>query len=104
MTTHISAVDVLNWDYMVKIAREHRYLVHSTDPQRALAKFAFSFVEADPEDRDAVLSELLRDMTKPPSTRRGNEELVAYLAGILQSDQKLLRKFAKQCGVRLLPQ
>jgi hypothetical protein len=99
----LSAVDELNWDYLARIAREHRSLVHSTDPQRALAKFAFSFVEAHPEDRDAVLSNLLLDMTRPPSTKRGNETVVAYLAGILQSDPDLLRKFAKQEGVRLLP-
>jgi hypothetical protein len=95
----LAAADVLNWDYLVRIAEYVEGRV--TSPTKALAGFAYAFTStADEGIQNQMLIDLLRNATDHCS-RDAAEEFIERLAILLQSDHKLLRQFARENGVRL---
>ena len=63
MADKLSAVDVLDMEYLRTIARRHD-LAYTTDPRTALQLFAYDVVEAaDVEDQNEILGQLLARMT-----------------------------------------
>jgi len=95
----LDACDVLNWDYLVKIAVKAERPARNL--QEALTGFAYDFTStSDDEIRNDMLKDFLRRATDNTS-RTSAEEVIKCLSGHLRSDHQLLRKFAKQCGVRL---
>jgi hypothetical protein len=99
-TPTLTAVDVLNWDYLVEIGEFFEPREKIT-PAEAIRAFAYSLVStASEETRNAMLTSILQNATRWSSTET-NEIYVAWLARMLKSDLALLRRFAKQVGVRL---
>lgn len=96
----LRACDVLNWDYLVKIAEEKSERDAKTVTE-AVRKFAYDFTSTADEDvRDNMLIEWLQNGTYKQSKDTA-EEIVARLADSLKTDLGTLRKFAKENGVRL---
>ena len=95
----LNASDVLNWDYLVKIgAKLERPIKTLSD---VLIDFAYNFTSAKSEDiRNQMLAAWLHDVTDNTS-RENAEEVIKTLSVYLRTDHELLRKFAKQQGVRL---
>lgn len=97
----LSAVDVLNWDYLREIG-DYYDPSGVSDPSAGIRAFAYSFVSTSSEEiRDTMLANILLPPTRWAS-KEANEEYVVWLARALKSDLELLRRFAKQVGVRLL--
>lgn len=95
----LNAVDVLNWDYLVKIGE----IVDESarDPEMAFKGFAYAFTStASEENRNQMLLDILRNATRVSSVDT-NEEFVAHVAARFKSDLSLLRRFAKENGIRL---
>ncbi len=93
------AVDVLNWDYLVKISDYVEVRGRSSD--EALRGFAYAFTSTSDETvRNEMLRELLVNATANCS-KQAAEEFVAWLSTALHSDVGKLRKFAKENGIRL---
>jgi hypothetical protein len=95
----LNACDVLNWDYLVEIA------VKAEQPAKslfeALTGFAYDFTStADEGVRNQMLLDFLHNATDNTS-RESATEVIKCLAKQLRSDEKLLKKFAKQSGIRL---
>lgn len=87
-----NAAEVLNLEYLRSIARDPQDLVYSTDPQKALAVFAFEFVEAANEnDQNDVLGQLLERVTHGHSANT-NEQVLEYLAGMFRTNVQGLRR------------
>jgi hypothetical protein len=96
---NLRACDVLNWDHLRAIEAPPQQ--GQRDLNQGFAVFAYDFTStADEDRRDVMLSEMLKNATNGQS-RDTAEKIVKRLAEALKSDHKNLRKFAKQCGVRL---
>lgn len=95
------ACDVLNWDYLVAIAEKAEGQRKTLDA--VLKDFAYDFTSTADEDvRDEMLRNILKNATDNTS-RKAAEEFIKNAANRFQCDHKLLREFAKEAGVRLLP-
>lgn len=93
------ASDVLNWEHLVAISEKPEGRAENFD--MAMRHFAYSFTStADQDRRDTMLSDMLRNATDHHS-KESAEDVVKTLATKLNCDRKELRKFARQCGVRL---
>lgn len=98
MPDKLNAIDVVDWEYLCKIANPHD-LAYSTDPQRALEIFAFQLTHAeDAEHQNEVLRKLILRMTSG-HTKETNRQVMVYLAGKCRANAQLLTEFAKQEGV-----
>jgi hypothetical protein len=96
----IDAVDVFDWDYLVRIAR-FLELHALRKVEHAIQLFAYRFTAmASVEDQNRFLYEWIRDATHLQS-REGAEEILAVLAKHAHGSIDLLRIFAKQNGIRL---
>jgi hypothetical protein len=102
MDSHkIRSADVLNWDYLCEISQYVDPSEAARNLQDALAVFAYAFTStADPDVQDRLLRDLLVRATFAHSADSA-EEIVRLLARRTRSDLRLLRQFARQCGIRL---
>lgn len=101
MAQKLNAIDVLNWEYLCRVADAHSELAYTTDIQRAIEKFAFAFTQAtDVDDQNEVLTQLLEDATFGNSAA-ANDEVLDWFAEFLCTDRRLLREFARQQGIRI---
>ena len=95
----LDACDVLNWDHLVKIATKAEKPAGNL--AEALTGFAYDFTSTSSDEiRNEMLGDFLHNATDNTS-RASAEEVIKCLSDRLQSDHQLLRKFAKQCGIRL---
>ena len=95
----LRAVDVLNWDYLVAISEKAEGRIKNL--KQAIAGFAYDFTSTANDDiRDQMLLDFLKNGTANVS-RKSAEDFVRTLAHHLQSDYELLRKYAKENGIRL---
>jgi hypothetical protein len=95
----LRASDVLNWDYLARIADGSQEDAEVLS--EGLAIFAYDFTStADEDRRDAMLAELMKNATAHQSKDTA-EKIVERLASGLQSDPQRLRQFGKENGVRL---
>jgi hypothetical protein len=70
----LNAVDVLNWEYLVKIG-EFLEPDHKPTPDEAIKGFAYSLVSTGSEEiRDTMLTSILLNATRWSSAEK-NEEL-----------------------------
>ena len=99
-TPKLRACDVLNSDYLVKIAASAQG--DSADLSQGWAVFAYDFTStADEDERDTLLADVMKNATASQSKDMA-EEVVARLAVVaLRSDHQKLRQFGKENGVRL---
>jgi len=98
MADKLIVTDVLDIEYLRKIARAHD-LAWTTDPRTALEIFAYQLTEApNAEEQGRILNELLARMTHGHSKEK-NREVLTYLAGKLNTHARLLMEFAKQGGI-----
>ena len=97
---NLDAVDVLNWEYLVKIATffEEWEVKHL---HQAIRTFAYGFTSTDSvEKQNSLLACWLENATHLQSAETA-EEIVSTLAELTCSDLQSLRRFAKQNGIRL---
>jgi hypothetical protein len=95
------ACDVLNWDYLVEIAEKAQGQRKTLDA--GLKDFAYDFTSTADEDvRDEMLRNILRNGTENTS-RMAAEEFIKNAATRFHCERKLLREFAREAGIRLLP-
>jgi hypothetical protein len=95
----LRASDVLNWDYLVKIANRSQEDAKFLD--EGLATFAYNFTStADDDNRNALPTDLMHNATDQQSKDTA-EKIVELLAFRLQTDLQKLRQFGKENGVRL---
>jgi hypothetical protein len=95
------ACDVLNWDYLVEIAEKAQGQRKTLDA--GLKDFAYDFTSTADEDvRDEMLKNILKNGTDNTS-RTAAEEFIKNAAIRFRCERKLLREFAREAGVRLLP-
>ena len=95
----LNASDVLNWNYLLQIAAKP----DSPTPHlsEAIPKLAYALTSAASEEtQNEELVEALKNATDGQS-RETAERVVMRLAQLFQSDPKLLRRFAKENGIRL---
>ncbi|HWY20229.1 MAG TPA: hypothetical protein VNX26_03355 [Candidatus Acidoferrum sp.] len=98
MGVKLNAADVLDLEYLRRIARGHD-LAYSTDPRTALEIFAYDVIEAiDTEDQNEILRQLLARMTFGHS-KATNMEVLEYLAGKFNTHARLLVAFGRQEGI-----
>lgn len=96
--TKLIASEILNWEYLVKIAARFDDTI---DLPAALADFAYNFTSSANDDvRNEMLTGLMKNGTDNQS-KESAENLVRYVAQWLQTDHVKLRAFAKENGVRL---
>ena len=96
----VDAVDILDWNYLVQIGvyldRNEIKTLH-----QAIQVFAYAFTSiGDTESQNRLLAEWIQNATYLQSTETA-EEILHALADYSRADLDLLRKFAKQNGVRL---
>jgi hypothetical protein len=95
----LRACDVLNFDYLAKIADKSEEDAEVLD--EGLATFAYNFTStADEGNRDTLLANLMSNATAHQSKDTA-EKIVELLARRLQTDHQKLREFGKENGVRL---
>jgi hypothetical protein len=95
------ASEVLNWDYLVEIAEKAQGKRKTLDA--VLKDFAYDFTStADEDRRDEMLKNILKNATENTS-RMAAEEFIKNAAIRFHCERKLLREFAKEAGIRLLP-
>ena len=100
MVKRLNAIDVVDWDYLKRLAQPHD-LAWSTDPKRVLEIFAFQLTSAeDTESQNDVLAALLLRITSGHS-KETNLGVIIYLADKFCTHPQLLCEFAKQVGVLL---
>jgi hypothetical protein len=96
----LDAIDVLNWDHLLKIG-EYLDADSAHTPDQALRAFAYAFVStASEEGRNAMFSDILRNATFAQSEET-NERFIEWLASKLRCDIAQVRRYAKENGVRL---
>ena len=96
----LRACDVLNWNYLVEIGEKPEGGIPQNFIQ-ALREFAYDFTStADEDARDEQFTGILKRATDHES-KESAEELMKVIATHLHSDRNMLRKFAKENGVRL---
>jgi hypothetical protein len=97
----LRACDVLNWDYLVEIGEKAQGQRKTIDA--GLKDFAYDFTStADENIRDEMLKSIVKNATDNTS-RTAAEEFIKNAAIRFRCERKLLREFAKEAGVRLLP-
>jgi len=95
----LDAIDVVNWDYFVEIAECPTERPRTAD--EAAKGFAYAFTStADEEIRNQMLLDILKNGTRTGSVY-SCEDFIRNAAGIFHCDSKLLRRFAKEGGIRL---
>ncbi len=96
----INAADIFDWDHLVQIgAYLERNEIRTLED--AIKVFAYAFTSlANVADQDRLLAEWIQRATHFQS-RNTSEEILAALASHAHGDLELLRKFAKQYGIRL---
>jgi hypothetical protein len=96
----IDAVDIFDWDYLVQIGayldrNEVKTLYH------AIQVFAYAFTSmSESENQNRLLAEWIQNATYLQSSETA-EEILCALARHSRANLDLLRRFAKQHGVRL---
>lgn len=96
----IDAADVFDWDYLVRIGAPLE-LDEITNLDQGIQAFAYSFTSlASAEDQNRLLAEWLQAATHLQS-KETNEEIVCSFAVRTNANLNLVRKFAKQNGIRL---
>ena len=96
----IDAADIFDWDHLVRIGTylENSQILTLNDAIRA---FAYGFTSlANLADQNRLLAEWIQRATHLQS-RATAEEILAVLANHGHGNLELLRRFAKQNGVRL---
>jgi len=95
----LRASEVLNWDYLVEIAEKPEK--RTRDRNQAWRGFAYAFTSTGDEDiRDKMLLECIKNGTDHQS-KESSEDFLKTLADDLHSDRSLIRRFARENGVRL---
>src|SRR5271169_6742005 len=99
MKDKLRASDVLNWEYLVRIAEPPQGDADTLS--EGLAGFAYNFTStADEDSRDTLLTELMNNATAHQS-KDTTEKILKLLAGGLRTDHEKLRQFAKDIGIAL---
>jgi hypothetical protein len=96
----IDAVDIFDWDYLVQIGM---YLDRDEVKTlyQAVQVFAYAFTStSDTESQNSRLAEWIQNATYLQSPETA-EEILRALARSSHANLDLLRKFAKEHGVRL---
>lgn len=96
----INALDVFDWDYLCKIGVNHsRHEIRTL--QHAVEVFAYQLTSMqDQEQQNRLLSCWIQNATFLQSTTTA-EEVLSALARYTRANLEVLRRFAKQNGVRL---
>ncbi len=100
MEQKIDAADIFDWNYLVEIGVKLDLSEVRTFPD-ALRLFAYDFTSAAKiEHQNQILADWLRRATHLQSAESA-EEVLACLAANTRANLELLRRFARQNGVRL---
>lgn len=94
----LDAADILDWDYMCKIAE---FVEKPKDWNDGAKRFAHRFTSVGGvEAQNTMLADLLGHATYLQSPE-GAEEVIDALSKSLRADKEQLREFAKGIGIRL---
>lgn len=100
MEETLDAADIFDWSYLVEIGVQLDLSEIRSFPD-AIRMFAYSFTSAaKTEHQNQMLADWLRRATHLQSPETA-EEVLAALAVHTKADLELLRRFARQNGVRL---
>jgi hypothetical protein len=101
-TKKLDAVDVVNWEYFLEIAERLEPGERAANVAEGVRGFAYDFTSvADEEIRNEMLLEILKNGTCLGSIQ-ACEDFIENTAAIFHCDAKLLRRFAKERGIRRL--